>query len=319
MVDTREPTLDPVPTELLRAVEERVDRFDERERRLTVARDDRIDAEAHGHHVARGGPIVRDPLVVDERSATLCDRHRASGVGVRKQQRELFATESSDEIVGARGGDESLGDALQAFVAGDVSVAIVELLEEVEVEQDQRERLSLARRRLPFSLEDEVEHSSVRDVGEPVLVRERFELALQTRERLFVLLPLADVEHEADERLDLAVFLADDVDDVADPDVSAVRGLGSVVGLVVDAGLRLGHAEVHDVVAIVRVHPARPVLDRDPALRLPAEERLDLRPDVGEPHRRPIDPPGNRLGRFEECLVRRVVGLHGDPRAGRGR
>ena len=66
-------------------------------------------------------------------------------------------------------------------------------------------------------------------------------------------LALADVEHEADQRFDLALGVAHHMHHVAYPDVAVVPGEGAVVGLVVDAGLGLREAEVDDLLAVLGV------------------------------------------------------------------
>lgn len=147
----------------------------------------------------------------------------------------------------------------------------------------------------------------VGDVGQAVPERQGLQFLLQRQQFLFRLIALGDVEHEADQRLGLALVIAHHMDDVAYPHIAVVLGQRPVVRLVVHPGLGLRHAEIHHVVAVVRVYARRPVLHGDPALRAPPQQCLDLGADVGEPHGGPIDFPGNGLGRFQKGPVNRVV------------
>src|SRR5690606_13574177 len=145
-------------------------------------------------------------------------------------------------------------------------------------------------------------HAAVGDVGQPVLEGQLLELALQPQYVLFGALALTDVEHEADQGLDLALRRAHYVHHVAYPDVAAVGAQGTIVSLVIIAGLRLRDAVTDHPVAVFRVHAGGPVVHADPALRAPAEEFPDLRADIGETQRLPVDPPRDGAGGFEQGL-----------------
>ncbi|MNY05643.1 hypothetical protein D3C86_1383710 [compost metagenome] len=112
---------------------------------------------------------------------------------------------------------------------------------------------------------------------------------------LFGFLALADIEHETHQRLDFTV-LAHHMHYIADPHVLAAFGECAIVGLVIDTGARLRDAEVHHVVAVIRMHALDPVIDRRPAVLFPAQQFFDLWPDVAERHGFPVDAPGNRPG-----------------------
>ncbi|MNN70348.1 hypothetical protein D3C81_1861940 [compost metagenome] len=75
----------------------------------------------------------------------------------------------------------------------------------------------------------------------------------------------------------------------------------------VHAGLGLGDAEIHHMLAILGVHAHGPVLHAHPAFRAPTQQGLNLRADVGKLHRGPIDLPRNRLGRLQQGPVHGVV------------
>ncbi|MNN51469.1 hypothetical protein D3C81_1661050 [compost metagenome] len=96
---------------------------------------------------------------------------------------------------------------------------------------------------------------------------------------------------------------------IADPHVLAAFGQCAIVGLVIDAGPRLRDTEVHHVVAVIRVHALDPVIDRGPAVLLPAQQFFDLWPDVAEGHGFPVDAPGNGFGRLKQGFVNVAVGF----------
>ena len=88
----------------------------------------------------------------------------------------------------------------RALVAPNVTVRVVVLLEEVDIDEGERERHLVPPRRFPLDPELTVEMAAIGDVREAVAVREVFELALELQELLLGALSLADVEHEPDER-----------------------------------------------------------------------------------------------------------------------
>ena len=106
----------------------------------------------------------------------------------------------------------------QAFITLDMPVEVVVLLEIVDIQQDQRQRQLAALGTGPFPRQHGVEHAPVGDTGEAVLERIFLQLFLQTDQVFLGLLALADIEHEADQRLHLAV-LALHVHHVANPHV----------------------------------------------------------------------------------------------------
>ncbi|MNP08273.1 hypothetical protein D3C76_1003340 [compost metagenome] len=262
-----------------------------------------------------------DAAFADQLAAALRHLPRRRLVGGREDQHEFLAAEAGDEVAWADGGVlQGLAHALQAVVALDMAVVVVVLLEVVDIEKDQRQRLAGALGAGPLHFQHGVEHAPVGHTGEAVLVGVFLQLLLQVDQLLFGLLALADVEHEADQRLDLASRVTHHMHDVADPHVVAGVGERPVVRLVVGAGLGLGDAERDHGVAVVRVHTLGPVIDAHPAGRAPAQQLLDLRSDVGEGHGLPVDLPGDRPGGFQQGLVDLVGGFgvvfHGCPRTG---
>ena len=70
----------------------------------------------------------------------LGELERAPRAGVGQDDRELVAAHPVGDVRAASGGPDRLGQGLQALVAGLVAVGVVDRLEVVEVEQDQRQR-----------------------------------------------------------------------------------------------------------------------------------------------------------------------------------
>jgi len=90
----------------------------------------------------------------------------AFDVSVGEDDGELFSAKTRSCICGAleSAGDDGR-DAAQALVAADVSVEIVVGLEEIDVDQKEREGVSAAHGVLPFGLEGFVEGAAVCEAG----------------------------------------------------------------------------------------------------------------------------------------------------------
>ena len=86
-----------------------------------------------------------DRRVLEGVLKALGDRSGALRIGVRQHQRELVTSDSVGPVGGPRV-TEDLGDCLQDRVAVRVSVAVVDELEVVDVQECQRERVSVAHR-----------------------------------------------------------------------------------------------------------------------------------------------------------------------------
>ena len=96
---------------------------------------------------------------------------------VLQQHAELVAADARDEVVAAHAGAQARGDHLQQAVADLVAEAVVDLLEVVQVEEQERRGLVVApgvRHRLARALG---EHRAVGQAGERVVVREELEAA----------------------------------------------------------------------------------------------------------------------------------------------
>ncbi|MNJ62783.1 hypothetical protein D3C77_586380 [compost metagenome] len=112
---------------------------------------------------------------------------------------------------------------------------IVVLLEVVDIQQDQRQRQAVALGVAPLHLQAVVEHAPVGHAGKAILIGEFFQLFLQLQQLLLGLLALADIEHEADQRFDLARGIAQHMHHIANPYIATVAGQSAIVGLVVEA------------------------------------------------------------------------------------
>ena len=101
--------------------------------------------------VASLGPTARDAdrhrngdregreLAADEHSHVLGDSERPGVVGAREHERELLAAESRRHVAGAGGGAQHVGEAPQHVIARVVAERVVDALEVVEVEHEQRQ------------------------------------------------------------------------------------------------------------------------------------------------------------------------------------
>ena len=100
---------------------------------------------------------------------------------VHQEHRELVAAEARDDREVPRVLDQEPRDLPQRFVARAVAEAIVDVLEVVEVEEDERDRLGEARVTLPLLLDAHHEVSAIVDVGERVLERQVLEARVADR------------------------------------------------------------------------------------------------------------------------------------------
>ena len=101
-------------------------------------------------------------------------RRRAFG-----EHGELVAADPRDQVARAHAAGKTAADLDQQLVADLVAVAVVDLLEAVEVEQHQRERAPLALGPRPRPLELAVVELAVRQVGERIVHRHVLEGLLE--------------------------------------------------------------------------------------------------------------------------------------------
>ena len=116
-------------------------------RPVQVAISDPEEVDVRGGGIGRdaGRDVHRGPRV-DHLDQPAADDLRLVAVGVREQQRELVAAEPRGEILFAERLREDVGDLPQRGVAGVMALAVVDLLEVVEVEQEQAQRLPVLAR-----------------------------------------------------------------------------------------------------------------------------------------------------------------------------
>ena len=99
----------------------------------------------------------------------LGNKQRLFQAGARQQQCEFLAAIACRKIRFASGDlGKRLADAAQAMVAFDMAVTVVEQLEVIDVNHQQRDRPPQLRRKLPFRLQPRVESAPVGKAGKPV-------------------------------------------------------------------------------------------------------------------------------------------------------
>jgi len=121
-----------------------------------IARGDprRRDGDADARRDMKGGEICLAPLIhLDPLTDTLGDHRRALGGPARHHDRELLATESCAHIEDANRSAQDLGDVAYHHIAGDVAKSIVDALESIEIDHEQRDRCGLANRAVQFFFE----------------------------------------------------------------------------------------------------------------------------------------------------------------------
>ena len=111
------------------------------------------------------------------------DRARVGPGRLDEDQRELVAADPEGGIGLAENGRELFRHALENGVAGSMAVAVVDLLEPVQVEHDQREWAPVAARPSDFGVEVADERAPVQEVRERVVIRQEPELRELVRGR----------------------------------------------------------------------------------------------------------------------------------------
>ena len=133
------------------------------------------DADARAGEQLAALCVVRPAELVDQ---LLRHRGGLARLGdVLQQHAELVAADARDEVVAAHRGAQARGDHLEQAVAHLVAERVVDLLEVVQVEEQQRRGLVVAprvRHRLAGALG---EHGAVGQAGKRIVVREELESA----------------------------------------------------------------------------------------------------------------------------------------------
>jgi len=138
--------------------------------------------------------LAKDPLP---------DPRASRRIGVGQQHHELFAAISRREIRGSLGfRGQNMRNGTQAVVAGRVSILVVECLEMIEVDHQERQAGALAIGASPFLEQALVEAAAIGEAGEPVNSRQRLELSFQR-------LLLRGIARDGDDAVDLAAVSRD--------------------------------------------------------------------------------------------------------------
>ena len=135
----------------------------------------------------RRDAVQRRRVVADAVDDGSADPLGAVLVGVGEQDGELVAAQPRDHVGVADGAAQQAADGDQELVAGVVAEGVVDLLEVVEVEQQQRAARAVAPAPLEVALELGVEAAPVGQAGEHVVVDE-------VGEPVLVAAPLGDVD-----------------------------------------------------------------------------------------------------------------------------
>src|SRR5512140_53066 len=115
--------------------------------------------------------LAKDPLR---------DPRTSRRIRVGQQHREFFAAISRREVGGSLGfSSQNMGNAPQAFVAGRVSILVVEGLEMVEVDHQERKGSAVAIGPAPFLEQALVEAAPVGKAGKTVNSRQRRKLSFK--------------------------------------------------------------------------------------------------------------------------------------------
>src|SRR5690606_10914931 len=108
---------------------------------------------------------------IGDQSVGNADRLRLAAV--RQEEGEFLAADPCSEVTcAARSACHQRRHAPERFVAFKMAVVVVELLEAVDAEQQQRQRLALARAAFALLLDAFLEGAPVAETGQPVTKRE---------------------------------------------------------------------------------------------------------------------------------------------------
>ena len=116
--------------------------------------------------------MVDDARLLHFLEQLLGGEQRAVEVGERQEDGELVAAEPRHGVGLAQRRAQPRRDALQDAVAGMVAERVVDLLEAVQVEQQQRERAVLAVGDARRLVETIVQERAVRQIGQRVVIRQ---------------------------------------------------------------------------------------------------------------------------------------------------
>lgn len=112
---------------------------------------------------------------------------------------------------------------------------VVIFLEIIDIQHHQRKWPTTATGIGPFALHHHIEHTPVRHFGKTIPIRQLLQFALQSQQCLFILLALADIEHEANQCFHITVTATHHMDHIANPDVITIRSERAIVRFMVNA------------------------------------------------------------------------------------
>lgn len=137
-------------------------------------------ADADRHHGARAEIGARQVERGNARADAPADLDGVLVAGIGKDDRELVATVARGEIARpARRLADDRSRLPEALVPGLVAIGIVELLEVIDIEHQQRQRRARADGAVPLAAQRGVEGAPVGQPGQAVAVGERGEFAFQ--------------------------------------------------------------------------------------------------------------------------------------------
>lgn len=116
------------------------------------------------------------------RAQSFGDGKRLLSIGIDEQHREFLAAQTRHEIVRPQGAPADVGDPAQDQIAGGMAVAIVDLFEMIEIEQQQGHPLVVATGALQQSAAAVEELPAVGELGELVDGGEPAEVAFDLLE-----------------------------------------------------------------------------------------------------------------------------------------
>lgn len=136
-------------------------------------------ADARGHAAAHAR-VVADAEIEDAGADRLGDRDGAVRVDVGQHDDEFLAAVTG-RVIGrpAQAAGDAAADRGERIVAGLMALRVVVVLEVIDVDEQQRQRVLRARGAPPFARERDVEHAAVVEPGEAVGARERLQLGFR--------------------------------------------------------------------------------------------------------------------------------------------
>ncbi len=184
------------------------------------------------------------------------DMGGAAGIGIGQHQDEFIAAQTRYRVLFAHHQVQASGQRDQQFVADAVAQRVVDVLEVIEIEENQRQRLMAALRAAERVADAVLEQAAVRQPGERIEMREPLDMLLRC-------LVLGDVAEDADivaQRAAGIAYLADRQPLRKDAAVLApVPHLALPVALVIDG---LPHGPIERLILAARGQHARILAQR---------------------------------------------------------